>query len=212
MKIKLIQNERDNVWFIQMQHGSKRRHFSLKTKDPKIAKRLYDDVSYEVTLINLYTKIIGDLNAIRKEVGIRLQKLSSLVDINTLISEKPYRTEADIERLACKNLWELGLNLIGRQVRLCGNGKQKGCVVDILALDEHSNKKVVIEIKKVIKESHLGQCLRYLDLPDIELVYLIGETVDNSVNIFKNFNIRIFTINKGGLSIFTPFIPSEHSK
>ena len=186
MKAKLVKDIR-GFWLIRIDHSNERKSFSLGTKSSSRARNLFDGFN--------------------KEVETYLQEIGSLVEIKILSPENSCRTEADIERAVYNNLWELGLKPLGRQVRLRRKGGKIGCIIDILALEKFSNKKIAIEVKKIICESHLGQCLRYLDLPDIEMVYLIGESVDNSIHVFDDFNIRIFLLDNDAETSGTIFKP-----
>lgn len=186
MKAILVKDIR-GFWLIRIDHGDERKSFSLGTKSATRAKNLFD--------------------GFHREIETYLGEIGSLTEIKMLSPKKSDRSEADIERAAYNNLWELGLKPLGRQVRLRQAGKGAGCIIDILALEKFSNKKIAIEVKKVISESHLGQCLRYLDLPEIEMVYLIGESVENSVHIFEEFNIRIFLLDNEAEAAGTVFQP-----
>lgn len=182
MEAKLFQRS-NGFWYVYIKRGEL---ISLKTKDKALAKKLFQIIAEDFSLIEIYRNILKRLNSLSLQIYKQQKKIQQILN--------PYddsARETEIEKFIIEHIVELGITLLGKQ-RKIASGR-----VDILGMKD--DRTIAIEAKAgMLTEYHLGQCLRYLNDPEISEVYLIGEDIDKSVRIFKQFDIQIYTVNLRG--------------
>jgi len=175
-------------------------HFSLKTKDANIAQDMFNLIAADLQIIDIYQEVLIRYDKVLAGIREHHNDIGKYLKMKKPTYDKPFISEEGLAGFVYEHLSELQITPLGRQIRM------KNGIVDILGMKDE--KKVAVEVKLgSLSEQHLGQCLRYLKNSDISEVYLIGESIDSSVHVFKDFKIRIFTIKKrlNGKNVFIEY-------
>jgi hypothetical protein len=182
---KLMRHQ-NGVFYIYVSRLEK---FSLKTKDAESAQKMFDLISTELQIVDIYQEVLIRYDKVLSGIREHHKSIGNFLKMKKPTYDKPFVTETGLEDFVYDHLSELQIIPVGRQIRI------KNGVVDIMGLKQGN--KIAVEIKLgSLSEQNLGQCLRYLNVSDITEVYLIGESISGSLHVFKEFKIRVFTVRK----------------
>lgn len=188
------------MWYVQ---PVRERVYSLKTKDRKKAFEMAAIIQNEIDKIHIYKIILKEHQNLLKSIEYSNTRIyrellkSDMFEIGNGRKNKKFESEEEMQTKLIPVLENDFKFKKLEQFKNCKSGIADGYGV-------WGDQKVIIEFKiGSIDESHLGQCLRYLNDESIpaDSLWLIGEGVKKTATIFKQFKkIKVFSITKSNRS------------